>query len=307
MNRRVLASLMIVALAACGPKPAPVDATPTVKAAAIAPAEVGTLAWAIQGPWRLEPGRDPYQHPAETLTFFGLGPNMTVVEILPGRGWYTSILAPYLAKNGGKLYAASYDPQNATEDQRAVLGEYMTRFLKYPETFGTIQMSVMSPSSGQIAPPGSADLVLAINNVNAFMAEGYAEQAFKSFFVALKPGGVLGVEQHRARSNGLQDPQAGAGYVQEEYIKLLAKEAGFEFVGASEINSNPKDTKDHPFGVWTLPPVLRTAPLGMDDDPHFDSAKYVKIGESDRMTLKFRKPAGGHDALRGPTEPDVHH
>jgi predicted methyltransferase len=151
-------------------------------------------------------------------------------------------------------------------------------------------MSTLSPRSQGVAPDGTADMVIVSRNIHTLLGDGYAEKAFADFFKALKPGGILGIEQHRARSTGLQDPQASNGYVQEAFVKMLAQEAGFEFVGSSEINANPRDDRDHPFGVWTLPPTLRTAPLGQDADPHFDTAPFRAIGESDRMTLKFRKP-----------------
>ena len=156
-----------------------------------------------------------------------------------------------------------------------------------------------------LAPANSIDLAILANNVHTLMAEGVAERVFRDVLAALKPGGAFGVEQHRASSTGLQDPVAGTGYVQEAYVKALAQEAGFEFVAASDVNANPRDTRDHPFGVWTLPPTLRTSPLGQPDDPNFNTAPYEAIGESDRMTLKFRKPTvpaptapAGHDDLR---------
>lgn len=304
MNRRgFVLTASAFALAACGPKQEPAT-PPPAKTAAVAP--VGSLAWAAQGPWRLDRDRDAYRHPVETLTFFGIQPNMTVVEVFPGRGWYTAILAPYLAKGGGKLYAASFDPLTASDAQLLTMEEFKDRFLGDAAKFGDISVTALSPKSSAIAPPGSADMVLVMRNVHTFMAENYAEKAFADFYAVLKPGGILGIEEHRAKSTGLQDPQAGDGYVQEEYVKLLAKEAGFEFVGSSEINANPKDTKDHPFGVWTLPPVLRTADLGMPENPNFDNAKYRAIGESDRMTLKFRKPPAGPEPepLRGSLSPE---
>jgi predicted methyltransferase len=303
MNRRDFTlTASAFALAACGPKPE----AAAKKGVTQAPAPPGSLAWAARGSWRLEPERDQFRHPVETLNFFGIQPNMTVVEIFPGRGWYTSILAPYLARGGGRLVCAGFDPLTASDAQIAILQEFKDRFMKDKSRYGDIEMTVLSDKTGAIAPPASADMILVMRNVHTFMAEGYAERAFADFLTALKPGGVLGVEEHRAKSTGLQDPQAGDGYVQEAYVKLLAQEAGFEFVGSSEINANPKDTKDHPYGVWTLPPVLRSAPLGLPPSKDFDSAKYVAIGESDRMTLKFRKPpaAPPSEPLRGSMSPD---
>lgn len=217
---------------------------------------------------------------------------MTVVEVFPGRGWYTAILAPYLARGGGTLYVASFDPETENPAQRATLQEFRRRFLADPELYGNLQLTVLSPSAPGVAPDGSADLVLVFRNVHTFMAEGFAEKAFRDFHRALKPGGILGIEEHRAAPEGLQDPQALSGYVQESYVRALAEEAGFEFIGASEINANPKDDRDHPFGVWTLPPTLRSAPLGEPPNRGFDTRPYEVIGESDRMTLKFRKRAG---------------
>lgn len=218
---------------------------------------------------------------------------MTVLEILPGRGWYTAILAPYLAANGGRLIAASFDPHSPSPAQREVLADWQARFLEDPDLFGEPRQSVVSAAGAALAPANSVDLAILANNVHTLMAEGAAERVFGLVFTALKPGGVFGVEQHRASSTGLQDPLAGTGYVQEAYVKALAQEAGFEFVAASDVNANPRDTRDHPFGVWTLPPVLRTSPLGQPDNPEFDTAPFVAIGESDRMTLRFRRPLNG--------------
>lgn len=284
------AALLLVAvsaaitLAGCGQK----TGEAAVEAAA-SPAE-GSLAWAIAGDWRLVPERDGARHPAETLAFFGLGPGMTVVEVYPGRGWYSMILAPYLARNGGTLYAATF-PDTDGPEAMATRIEYVARLSARPELFGAVQITAMG--AGPIAPPASADLVLVMRNVHTLMAKSLAEEGFKEFYEVLKPGGVLGIEEHRARATGLQDPKAGDGYVQEAYVKALAMEAGFVFEEASEINANPLDSKDHPFGVWTLPPVLASAPLGQPENPNFDHAPYRAIGESDRMTLKFRKPLQG--------------
>lgn len=265
---------------------------------------VGTLEWAAAGPWRLEPDRDRWRHPLEALRFWGLAPGMTVVEVLPGRGWYTSILAPYLAKNAGKLYAASFDPAAATPPQKETLDYFRAHFVGKPETFGAVEMTVLSPRGPGIAPPGSADLVIVANNVHTLMGEGYAEKAFADFFRALKPGGILGVEQHRASSAGVPDPQASNGYVQEAVVKLIAQEAGFEFIGSSEMNANPRDDREHPFGVWTLPPTLLTAPLGEPANSRFDTSPYRAIGESDRMTLKFKKPDPNAPVPTPPAPPE---
>lgn len=285
-----LFALCVLGVAACGAPPSSKSA-PAKDAQTPAPA-VGTLEWAAAGPWRLDPERDRWRHPVETLRFWGLRPGMTVLEVFPGRGWYTAVIAPYLAKNGGKLYAASFDPAAATPAQAETLANYRERFVDKPETFGSITMTAFSPLSRDIAPPDSVDLIIVARNMHTLMGEGYAEKAFADFHRALKPGGVLGIEQHRASSTGVPDPQATNGYVQEVVVKMIAQEAGFEFVGSSEINANPRDDRDHPFGVWTLPPTLLTAPVGEDHNPRFDTGPYRAIGESDRMTLKFRKPGG---------------
>ncbi|MBL8543502.1 MAG: class I SAM-dependent methyltransferase [Hyphomonadaceae bacterium] len=278
LTRRSALLAVTLGLAACGRgRSASVDSPPE-----------GSLAWAIAGDWRLEPERDQWRHPLQTLMFWGLEGNQTVLELLPGRGWYTAILAPYLAANGGKLIAAGFDPQSPSLAQRETLAAWQARFLHDPRLYGEIEQRICG--RGPLAAPGSVDLAILSNNVHTLMAEGTAERIFRDVLTALKPGGAFGVEQHRASSTGLQDPLAGTGYVQEAYVRALAQEAGFEFVAASDVNANPRDTRDHPFGVWTLPPALRTAPLGRPDDPNFDTEPFRAIGESDRMTLKFRRP-----------------
>jgi predicted methyltransferase len=290
MTTRRAINLGVLGLAIAGCSPAKTEAP---KGPPPAP---GSLAWAAAGPWRFDSERDAFRHPAETLGFFGLQPNMTVLEIFPGRGWYSAILAPYLRMGGGKLIAAQFDPRSATDEQMATLVDFKERFLKDPKTFGDIALTTLSSQTNEIVPPGSVDMVLMMLTLDVLMADRFAQEAMAQCYAALKPGGVLGVEEHRARSTGVQDPQAGTGYVQEQFVKVLAADAGFKFVGSSEINANPKDSKDHPFGVWTLPPVLRTSPVGQPDDPSFDTAKYKAIGESDRMTLKFVKPGGALSA-----------
>lgn len=282
LTRRSAALALAAGLAACGRRsPSGADAPPQ-----------GSLAWALDGPWRMDPERDEWRHPLQTLLFWGLQGDMTVLEILPGLGWYTSILAPYLHANGGRLIAASFDPRSRSVAQREVLAAWNERFAEDENRYGDISRTTVS-ATAPLAPANTVDLAILANNVHTLMAEGIAERVFASVFTALKPGGAFGVEQHRASSTGLQDPLAGTGYVQEAYVRALAQEAGFEFVAASDLNANPRDSRDHPFGVWTLPPTLRTSPLGQPDDPSFDSAPYEGIGESDRMTLKFRKPSSG--------------
>lgn len=252
----------------------------------------GSLGWAIAGPWRIDPQRDQYRHPLQTLLFWGLEGDMNVLELLPGLGWYTSILAPYLAANGGNLTCAGFDPRSDSLAQRETQAAWEARFMHDGELYGRITRTAVTATGRALAPANSIDLAILANNVHTLMAEGIAERVFREVLAALKPGGAFGVEQHRAASTGLQDPLAGAGYVQEAYVRALAQEAGFEFVAASDVNANPRDTRDHPFGVWTLPPTFRTSPLGQPDNPGFDTSPFEAIGESDRMTLKFRKPIG---------------
>ena len=228
--------------------------------------------------------RDVYRHPKETLLFFGLEANMTVVEIWPGGGWYTEILAPVL-RDKGKLYAASFAVQSKTSpDLRREIGrDYLKKLALHPEIYGRITLTeLQTPEYTAIAPRGSADLVLTFRNVHNWAKDGSADATFKAFYDVLKPGGILGVTDHRAKPGTPFEDMIRSGYVTEDYVIELAKRAGFQLVAKSEINANPKDTKDHPKGVWTLPPMLR---LGDQD-----REKYLAICESDRMTLKFVEP-----------------
>lgn len=254
------------------------------------PASAMTLQQAVEGDWRSEEdkARDIWRHPVETLTFFGLKPGMTVVELWPGAGWYTDILAPFLAASNGKLYAANLEPTDPVAIE--VVEAYRSRLRAKPRLYGDVEITAFGPTSGPIAPAGTADLVLTARNVHNWMAAGIVDKAFADAFAALKPGGVFGVVEHRANPGSVQDPAAADGYVEQAYVIRLAREAGFLMDEASEINANPRDTKDHPFGVWTLPPVRRTSPRGEPEDPSFDRTPYDAIGESDRMTLRFVKP-----------------
>ena len=182
------------------------------------------------------------------------------------------------------------DVPTADDASRAVVAALHRRLHDRHKLYGEVQATTFGPSSGPLAPPASLDLVLFLRNMHNWMAAGIAEKAFHDALAALRPGGVLGVEEHRAEPGEIQDVLATNGYVQQAYAIKLAEEAGFKLLASSEINANPADTKDHPFGVWTLPPTLRSSPRGQPDDPTFDHTKYVAIGESDRMTLKFQKP-----------------
>ncbi|WP_444942218.1 class I SAM-dependent methyltransferase [Microbulbifer sp. ZKSA004] len=247
-------------------------------------AQAADFSAAIKGDHRNKDyvARDQYRNPAETLKFMGIEPDMTVVEITPGGGWYTEILGPYLSKEG-TLYAAHF-PENSESDYfKRSLKNFKAKLAANDKAYKKVIVTEFAPQTGrEIAPAGSADAVVTFRNVHNWMYRDYADEAFASFFAALKPGGVLGIVEHRAKPGTSMEDMVKSGYVTQEYVIDLAKKAGFEFEEASEVNANPKDTADHPKGVWTLPPVMR---LGEED-----REKYLAIGESDRMTLRFRKP-----------------
>lgn len=239
---------------------------------------------ALAGEHRSEANRarDSWRHPAETLAFFGLEPGMTVVELSPGGGWYTEVLAPLL-KEEGTLYAAHFDVNGSAYGRRS-LGGFLGKLGANNDVYGEVIVSTLAPpTTFAIAPAGSADLVLAFRNVHSWLRGGALDPVFAAAFEALKPGGVFGVVQHRAPEGRSLDAMKNTGYVTEATVIAAAEAAGFELAGRSEINANPKDSADHPEGVWTLPPTLA---LGDQDRD-----RYSAIGESDRMTLKFVKPA----------------
>jgi predicted methyltransferase len=275
-----LAALLTAALLAA---PGPVQAeTPDA-----------ALKTAIDGPWR-EPAaraRDAWRHPAESLAFWGLKPGMTIVEVDPGaKGWWTQILAPYARATHGAYVAALPDraPANSPDNLETMRAAFF-KGVADASIYGEVKGYDFGLEHPDAIPAGSADLVLVARAFHNWAREGDATGVYlRAFFAILKPGGVLAVEQHRAPEGA--DPRAGTGYVPESYVIDEAKKAGFLFEAKSEINANPKDTKDYPFGVWTLPPTRRSAPVGQPADPSFDHSKYDAIGESDRMTLKFRKP-----------------
>lgn len=285
----MLASGAALALSACGPK-----AQPAAKAEGATPGPTpGTLEWAIAGDWRspADRVRDAFRHPLEALTFFGIAPGQTVVELWPGVGWYTDILAPYLTATKGKLVCANFELPNPDDPAAGpVVDAFKKRLAGRSDLFGAVEHTAFGSHTGALCPPGTADRVLFLRNIHNWMAAGIAEKAFRDALAALKPGGILGIEEHRAGPGGAQDALATSGYVQQDYVKQLAKEAGFAFDKASDINANSKDTRNHPFGVWTLPPTRRSSPRGSPPNPLFDHKKYDAVGESDRMTLRFVKP-----------------
>jgi predicted methyltransferase len=231
--------------------------------------------------------RDRYRHPKETLEFFGIRPEMTVVEIWPGPGWYSEILAPLL-RDRGRFYAAHYGSKPSFPYQSRELEGFRAKLASAPGVYDKVTVTRFGfPDELEIAPAGSADLVVTFRNVHNWFQEGYgppnaAELAFKAIFTALKPGGVLGVVDHRWPNPETEDPRARNGYISERRVVEYAEAAGFELAGGSAVNNNPLDTHDHPEGVWTLPPDLALGDR--------DREKYLAIGESDRFTLKFVKP-----------------
>ena len=225
--------------------------------------------------------RDIYRHPQETLSFFGIRPDMQVLEILPGGGWYTEILAPYL-KDNGQLTVASFGENHAAEYLRNIHNKLVEKFDSQPQIYGKVVLSVFQ-EEGYLEgfEDASFDMVLTFRNTHHWVHRGGIEDIYGSFYRVLKPGGILGVVQHRAEAGSNARETAENGYVPESYLIGLLESIGFELVAKSELNANPKDTRDHPEGVWTLPPTYR---LGAED-----RAKYTAIGESDRMTMKFVK------------------
>jgi len=223
--------------------------------------------------------RNASRHPVETLAFFGLETGQTVVEIWPAGGWYTEVIAPYL-NDDGQYIAAHSNPNASRPFTRKRVEKYQAKLAEHPDLYGNVQMAVLEhPGMMDFAPAGSVDMVLTFRNIHNWMRGDNAADMFAAMYAALKPGGTLGVVEHRGNPDVSQDPKARNGYVNEDYAIAMVEKAGFKFVAKSEINANPKDTKDYKRGVWTLPPTL-----GAGDEP-----QYREIGESDRFTLKFVK------------------
>lgn len=277
------ALVAVAALGACGGQPA-------AAAAANAPAtDAATLAAidrVLAGDHRSEANRarDAWRHPKETLAFFGLRRDMTVMEIWPGGGgWYTEVLAPVLRERG-RYIAAGWDPKFDSKYVQDNLKAYAEKLASRPDLYDRAKVTALQhPTAMQPVAAGSVDMVLTFRNLHNWMSRDAQDAMFAAMYAALKPGGILGVVEHRGKGDEPQDPQAKSGYVRTDHAIALAKKTGFELIGQSEINANPRDTKDHPNGVWSLPPSFRGGDVDRD--------RFAAIGESDRFTLRFRKPA----------------
>lgn len=298
MFKKTLPLLILLSLAACSQSEAPPQAAapaeapkPAEPAPAPAPAPAAPtkspLELAVEGSWRTPENvaRDAFRNPQPTLGFFGVDPGQVVLEITPGGGWYTEILAPLLRDNGRYL-AAVVDPTKAANERAAeyygnALKNFQEKLAGNAEVYGKAEVVQFDPANPVFGAPGSVDTVLTFRNVHNWIPSGAAPAYFKGFYEVLRDGGTLGVVEHRAAEG--TEPDGRSGYVTEAQVIALAEAAGFKLVEKSEINANPKDTRDHPNGVWSLPPVLR----GGDEDRE----KFMAIGESDRMTLRFVKPA----------------
>jgi predicted methyltransferase len=272
----VVTGLLTVALAA-----AALVASAAAPSSETSGADLAKLKAAVNSDQRsaANKARDKYRHPVQTLAFFGIRPNMTVVELWPFGGWYTEILAPYV-KGTGTYYAAAMD---ATSNEAKYNAELKSVFAAHPDLYSDVKWSVLAPGKYAIAPDGTADLVVTFRNVHNWVWSGDEKEVFAAAFRALKPGGILGVEEHRSNDPKAK-PAKGQAYVGEDYAIGLIESVGFKLAGRSNINNNPKDTKDYPEGVWSLPPSYAEGDK--------NRAKYAAIGESDRFTLKFVKPAG---------------
>ncbi len=281
----LLASTWLVACAAqpeAPAAPAAIDMSPATSDAAT----LALIDAALAGDHRAagHADRDQYRHPKETLAFFGLRQDMTVMEIWPGgSGWYTEILAPVL-RDRGRYIAASWDPNFDSKYVQDNLKAYRAKLDARPDLYMNVTLTALQfPTALAPVAAGSVDLVLTFRNIHNWMPRDADAPMFAAMFAALKPGGTLGVVEHRALDNVPQDPKARSGYVREDHVIALAETAGFKLIGKSEVNANAKDGRDHDQGVWTLPPSFR---LGDKD-----RERYAAIGESDRMTLRFEKPA----------------
>lgn len=278
MQRTTVFLALVLSTCACASTNPRVD---VARDASVAPVTTTALQAAIDAPGRTAANRarDGYRHPLQTLEFFGVQPTHTVIEITPGGGWYSEILAPYLNTDGHYIGAVAAAPADSAGGRRnAAFGDKLKGAASSNQA-SVVEFDAKAPAFAV----GTADAVLTFRNVHNWVAAGNADAYFRAFFTALKPGGVLGVVDHRAKPGTDVDTMKSSGYVTEALVRQYATDAGFVLEASSEVNANPKDQAQHPNGVWTLPPVNRHDAA--------DDAKYKAIGESDRMTLRFRKPA----------------
>ncbi|MDH3977077.1 MAG: methyltransferase domain-containing protein [Gammaproteobacteria bacterium] len=280
----IVASCVFLFLSGCGGEPAGTDnaaAMEEEKAPLSIPAPDQELIAIAAGEHRAADNvaRNSWRHPVETLQFFGLEKGMVVAEIWPAGGWYTEVIAPYLQGNGTYV-AAHWDPESSVEFIRKGVARYQEKLDAHPDLYSDVEMTVlMHPDNMDFMPDNSVDMIVTFRNVHNWMGRDYADEMLSTLYKVLKPGGILGVVEHRGDPAVPQDPKAASGYVNQDYMVELAEKAGFQLVGGSEINANPLDTKDYEAGVWSLPPTLRAG----------DEQRYRDIGESDRFTLKFVK------------------
>jgi len=281
----VLAASLTLILAACAATPTADTRTPP--ADAVSAQDQAALDSALAGSWRdpKNTPRDVYRHPRQTLAFFGVQADDTVIEITPGGGWYAEILAPYLRPSGHYIAAVWDDAIPGQPGYRYDLNKRLrAKFAGNPAVYGTPEVRVFDPKAPRFGAAGSVDTVLTFRNAHNWVSDGNADAYFQAYFDVLKPGGTLGVVDHRARPGTDLATMKESGYLTEALVIDLAQKAGFVLAAKSEVNANPKDTTDHPNGVWTLPPN--------NQHDAADDAKYKAIGESDRMTLRFTKPRG---------------
>ncbi len=296
MTPRLLVGGLIVA-ALVGASATVALATPAFPAAVRAGppqfSDSDTLSEAVAGPQRAanNKARDTWRHPLESLTFWGLRPADTIMEMDPGGGYWTEILAPFARTTGGRYIGVLADPNDPklNAEQKQGAANFRAKFGDQT-VWGKVETTGFGTTSRPLAEPGTVDFILSARNIHNLMWQGALDKMLADSFASLRPGGVLAVEEHRADPRPMV-ADARDGYVSEAYVIAAARKAGFVFDAEAEINANPKDSKDHPFGVWTLPPTRRSSPFGQPPNPAFDHSKYDTIGESDCMTLRFRKPA----------------
>jgi predicted methyltransferase len=281
----------VLALSAAGFANGQTDLHKATRASAPHSMEDQALVDSIAGPWRpaADVARDAYRHPLESLTFWGLQPGMTVVDLQPGGGYWTQILAPYALKTHGVYIAGVQDLGNPalSEGAKKSRAAFAAKFSD-PAIYGHVVLANFGTQSAPFAAPGSVDLVLTSRELHNWAPAHKLDKIMNDAYAALKPGGILAVEDHRA-DPGPEAPEWKNGYIATQTVVDAAAKAGFKLEAASEVNANPADLKNYPFGVWTLPPTRQSSASGAPD-PNFDHAKYDAIGESDRMTLRFRKP-----------------